>query len=134
MRKPKGRQPVLIGERGAARRARLAELEAKAARKNLEARGVLVNEQALKPYNSYGCPDFVQRGYYEDMPFKCQACGVAQIWTATQQKWWYEVAKGDVYSAPKLCRPCRRKEQARRAEARRVHLEGLARKKQQRGK
>jgi Probable zinc-ribbon domain len=92
-----------------------------------------VNEESLAPYRSYGAPAFVMRGYYEDVPFRCRGCGRDEIWTAAQQKWWYEVAKGYVYSAAKLCRACRRKEQARRAEARRVHLEGIARKKATRG-
>jgi hypothetical protein len=88
-----------------------------------------VNEESLAPYKSYGAPAFVMRGYYEDVSFRCRGCGRDEIWTAAQQKWWYEVAKGYVYSAAKSCRTCRRKEQARRAEARRVHLEGIARKK-----
>jgi len=88
-----------------------------------------VNEALLAPYKSYGAPTFVMRGYYEDLPYRCQGCGKEEIWTASQQKWWYEVAKGYVYSTAKLCRLCRKKEQARRSEARRVHLEGIARKK-----
>jgi hypothetical protein len=86
---------------------------------------VPVNVAGLAPYNSYGVPRFVERGYYEDRPFTCAECGKPQLWTALQQKWWYEVAKGHVESTAKLCRPCRRREQARRAAARRVHLEGL---------
>ena len=89
---------------------------------------VRVNVAALAPNNSYGTPRFVKLGYYEDVTFTCSGCGVAQVWTASQQKWWYEVAKGFVYSAAKHCRPCRRREQARRVEARRVHLEGVRRK------
>jgi hypothetical protein len=88
-----------------------------------------VNEALLAPYKSYGAPDYAMRGYYQDLPFRCHGCGKEEIWTASQQKWWYEVAKGYVYSRAKLCRPCRKKEQARRAEARRVHLEGIAREK-----
>ena len=88
-----------------------------------------VNESLLAPYKSYGAPGYVMRGYYQDVPFRCQGCGKEETWTAAQQKWWYEVAKGYVYSTAKLCRPCRKKAQARRAEARRVHLEGVARKK-----
>jgi hypothetical protein len=89
---------------------------------------VQVNVEALAPYNSYGTPSFVARGYYKDMPFTCASCGAVQIWRAAQQKWWYEVAKGNVESTAKLCRTCRRREQARRDEARRVHRDGLARK------
>jgi hypothetical protein len=94
---------------------------------------VRVNVAALAPNNSYGAPRFVYRGYYLDQPFKCTNCGTDQVWSAWQQKWWYEVAKGYVYSFAKLCRPCRRREQARRAEARRTHLEGVARKRARRG-
>jgi hypothetical protein len=89
---------------------------------------VRVNEAALAPYNSYGVPRFVERGWYEDVPFTCVECGSSQIWRSAQQKWWYEVAKGYVYSTASLCRTCRRRERERRADARRVHLAGLARK------
>jgi hypothetical protein len=94
-----------------------------------EAAPARVNVAALAPYNSYGEPDFVRRGFYQDRPFTCAQCHAPQVWRAWQQKWWYEVAKGYVDSTAKLCRPCRRREQARRAEARRVHLDGIRRKK-----
>jgi hypothetical protein len=104
------------------------ELERKRARAPRElAKGhVAVNPQNLRPTNSYDTPDFVRRGYYVDAPFSCKACGAAQVWTETQQKWWYESAKGDVWTVAVLCRPCRKREQARRADAREVHLSGLA--------
>src|SRR5262249_29220971 len=89
---------------------------------------VRVNVGALAPSNSYGVPAFVERGYYEDIPFVCQGCGSSEIWRAAQQKWWYEVAKGYVYSTAKLCRACRRRERARRDDARRTHVAGVARK------
>ena len=92
---------------------------------------VRVNEQHLAPYNSYGSPDFVTRGTYEDRLFPCAECGKAEIWRAAQQKWWYEVMKGFVYSTAKLCRGCRRREQSRRTEARRMHLTGIERKRRQ---
>ena len=86
------------------------------------------NPAALAPSNSYSVPAFVTRGWYEDLPFCCKDCGAEEIWRATQQKWWYEIAGGDRFSGPKFCRPCRAKERARKAQARRVHLEGLAKK------
>ena len=89
---------------------------------------VLVNPANLRPTNSYGTPDFVARGFYVDMPFGCKACSKPQVWTATQQKWWYESAKGDVWTIAVLCRPCRLRERERRSAARSVHLEGLAKK------
>lgn len=87
-----------------------------------------VNAEALAPFNSYGWPAFLERGTYLDVPFTCQGCGAPQVWTATQQKWWYEVAKGYVYSTAKWCRACRRKDQQRRDTARRVHREGIEKK------
>jgi putative zinc ribbon protein len=96
--------------------------------------GPPVNEALLAPNNSYGAPDFVYRGYYVDRPFRCVDCGKDEVWTGTQQKWWYEVAKGFAYSTAIRCRRCRRKERQRRDDARRVHLAGIERKKQLRGK
>jgi hypothetical protein len=106
--------------------AREREKERARAKRELAKKHVLVNPGNLRPTNSYGAPDFVRRGYYLDMPFNCKSCGVEQVWTETQQKWWYESAKGDVWTIAVLCRPCRKREQARRAAAREVHLAGLA--------
>jgi putative zinc ribbon protein len=127
MKRGKG-SPEETKARRAARTARRDKLEEAARWKQLEARGVLVNPAALAPNKSYGAPAFVYRGYYVDVPFRCKDCGKDEIWTATQQKWWYEVAKGFAYSTATRCRPCRRKDQARRTEARRTHLDGVARK------
>ncbi len=87
---------------------------------------VEVTPARLQPTSSYGIPDFVQRGYYQDRPFQCKDCGVEEIWTAVQQQWWYEVAQGDVWTVAVRCRACRSSERARKAEARRIHFEGLA--------
>jgi hypothetical protein len=65
--------------------------------------------------------------FYVDKPFTCRDCGKHEVWTATQQKWWYEVAKGHIDSTAVRCRACRQKEQQGKAEARRVHLEGRRR-------
>ncbi len=88
---------------------------------------VPVNKELLAPNNSYGAPAFVTRGYYVDIPFRCVDCGKAEVWTGSQQKWWYEVTKGFVYSSAIRCQACRRKERTRREDARRIHLEGVAR-------
>lgn len=66
--------------------------------------------------------------FYVDMPFVCRGCGSLELWTAKQQKWWYEIAKGSIDSVAVRCRRCRKKEQARKAEARRVHLDDIAKK------
>ena len=59
--------------------------------------------------NSYGPPL-----YYRDREFNCVDCGQPQVWTATQQKWWYEVAKGSIYSTAIRCRACRAASRAAR--------------------
>lgn len=66
--------------------------------------------------------------FYEDQTFHCQDCGKWQLWTASQQKWWYEVAGGKSETTATRCRECRRKERERKAEARRIHQEGLEKK------
>ena len=128
---PRARPPVLERRKlkravAAAQRARQKEKDEARALRELARRHLLVNPANLRPDNSYGTPEFVRRGYYADMPFVCKSCGAAQVWTETQQKWWYESAKGDVWSVAVQCKPCRRREQARKAAARRVHLAGLA--------
>lgn len=75
---------------------------------------VRVDRAQLAPANSYGAPDFVTRGYYVDTPFRCVDCGTDEVWTAAQQQWWYEVAKGFIYSHAKRCRPCRQVRRVRR--------------------
>jgi hypothetical protein len=87
-----------------------------------------VNSAALAPDGSYSSPDFSERGYYIDVPFTCNDCGKAEVWTAGQQKWWYEVAKGGVWTTARRCRACRRRERERRNAARQVHLQGLSHK------
>lgn len=75
----------------------------------------LVNVSLLKPNNSYGESEFVRRGFYIDLPFACRDCGKLQVWTSTQQKWWYEVARGEQNTTAIRCRDCRRKERFRAA-------------------
>ncbi|HZX32932.1 MAG TPA: zinc-ribbon domain containing protein [Rhodocyclaceae bacterium] len=86
---------------------------------------VPVSAYLLQPNNSYGLPFFVERGYYEDKPFRCVDCGAEGVWTAESQRWWYEVIKGDVFTTARRCASCRAKERARKAEARRTHFAGL---------
>lgn len=79
----------------------------------------------LRPYNSYGEPDFVARGYYQDLAFRCADCGAEGVWTAERQKWWYEVAKGEVFTTARRCAACRARERARKMIARQLHQAGL---------
>jgi len=74
-----------------------------------------VDATQLAPDNSYGVPDFVWRGCYVDVEFRCVDCGAEGVWTAERQKWWYEEAKGGVWTRAKRCRACRAKRRAARA-------------------
>lgn len=79
----------------------------------------------LASSNSYGAPAFVYRGYYIDATFRCKDCGAEGIWTAARQKWWYEVAQGNVETRAVRCSVCRTKERERKALARQNHQAGL---------
>jgi hypothetical protein len=85
---------------------------------------VISNVMRLAANNSYG----LWPAFYLDRPFVCCDCGSQELWTAKQQKWWYEIAQGSIYSSAIRCRPCRLTERDRANEARRVSSEGIARK------
>ncbi len=54
----------------------------------------------VSPYGS-------TKKFYVDVHFKCKDCGVEEVWTGEQQKWFYEVAKGSLYATAVRCRDCR---------------------------
>lgn len=134
MRRDRPRRPGILQRRAAKRAEKAIEEGLARAREKEKERAkrlkgqVLVNPAALRPTGSYSIPDFVEREFYVDRVFSCKDCGKSEVWTASQQKWWYEVAKGDVWTVAVRCRPCRRRERMRKAEARRIHQEGIARK------
>nr|WP_293244898.1 zinc-ribbon domain containing protein [Panacagrimonas sp.] len=86
---------------------------------------VTVHPERLAPDGSYSTPDFLRRGTYVDLPFTCIDCGVDEIWRATQQQWWYEIAKGGIWTTATRCRSCRANERRRRDAARATHLAGV---------
>jgi hypothetical protein len=134
MKSNKQRRAELAAKREVKRKQAAKEKEAReAARRQLARKsdaklGIAVDTCALAHDNSYSIPDFVTSGYYVDIPFRCRDCGKNEVWTATQQKWWYEVAKGGRWTTAIRCRSCRRRERQRVAKSRSVHLEGIARK------
>ncbi|MFV0679853.1 zinc-ribbon domain-containing protein [Ottowia sp.] len=66
---------------------------------------VAANQAALRLHNS----EFdALPAAYVDKAFVCRQCGAQALWTAKQQRWWYEVAGGSVYSTAMECRACRR--------------------------
>ena len=78
--------------------------------------GEVIPEGAVAADLSQQAPNntYSPRTYYVDQPFPCVDCGKGEVWTARQQKWYYEVAKGSIYGQAIRCRACRRK---RREEA-----------------
>ena len=66
--------------------------------------------------------------FYVDKVVVCRECGKEEVWPAERQKWWYEVAKGNINTEAVRGRDGRHAEKDRKTEARRVHLEGIARK------
>ena len=85
---------------------------------------VLADQKELSHNNTYGrLPRF-----YVDKVVVCRYCGTEEVWPAERQKWWYEVAKGNINTDAVLCRACRENEKHRKDEARRIHMEGLKKK------
>jgi len=89
---------------------------------------VPVDLSKLALNNSCGLSEFAWRGYYVDQPFTCRDCGAACVWTAEQQRWWYETIGGSQEAIAKRCRPCRQRERQRKELARQVSQAGLLRK------
>lgn len=91
-------------------------------------RRVPVDPQRLaRNHRACGAPAFVERGYYVDEDFVCADCGIAGVWTAARQRWWYEVIRGDPWTAARRCARCRRRERERIVAARRAQADGEGR-------
>ena len=74
---------------------------------------VLADQRVLGLYNNtYG----VLPRYYLDSAFTCRDCGAVEVWTAKQQKWWYEVIHASIDSRAVRCLACRRAHRAARAQ------------------
>ena len=114
MAKPRRRIPRYLRETKA---------DAEAAGQAEESSGrIPANLSAQAPNNSYDPLLF-----YEDREFTCVDCGKREVWTAEQQKWWFETAKGSVYSGAIRCRECRAAHRnAHRGTPRRSHAERRA--------
>jgi len=75
------------------------------------------------PNNSYS-----QKVYYEDIVFTCRDCGVECVWTAEQQRLWYEQWGGPIQSTAVRCRDCRKQLQRAKLEQKK-HMYEMAQKK-----
>lgn len=56
--------------------------------------------------------------YYLDRAFICRDCGAEEVWTAKQQKWWYETVHASIESTAVRCLACRRARRAAQAASR----------------
>ena len=65
---------------------------------------IILAEIPLQPPEGSWCSP---RTEYRDVEFICCDCGTKEVWTAKQQQWWYEVAKGPFYSDASRCAKCR---------------------------
>jgi hypothetical protein len=70
----------------------------------------------------------VPKIFYEDMAFACRDCGKEQVWTAWQQRWWYEVCHGNLSSTAVYCRECRKKRREQKEHRRLATRAGIERK------
>ena len=71
--------------------------------------------------NAYALPP----EYYYDEVFTCCDCGTEDVWTAKQQKWWYEEAGKNINAYAKRCSICRAHINALKEEQKR-HMEEMA--------
>lgn len=78
----------------------------------------------LRHNNTYGPLPL----FYMDKVFYCASCKSQELWTAKQQRWWYEIAKGDINSTAKYCRACRDIRKGERDRTRAIHIVGLVEK------
>lgn len=73
--------------------------------KGMPAGAIAADPLKQVPNNSYDPPPL----WYVDKNFVCVDCGEEEVWTAAQQKWYFEEAKGTLYAIAKRCHSCRMK-------------------------
>jgi hypothetical protein len=71
---------------------------------------VMADPEQLCHNNTYS----VLPRFYIDRVVVCRLCGKEEVWPAARQKWWYEVAKGNINTEAVLCRACRKAEKTER--------------------
>ena len=103
---------------------KLQNLDTRQKTNELPSGSVLADHKELIHNSTYGLLPV----YYIDVPFICSDCGTEEIWTAKQQKWWYEIAKGHIDSCAIRCYSCRKKIRDEKALQKR-HMEEMAVKK-----
>ena len=99
------------------RQQRRTELERLDELREARSEGRLINNEIIVPRGAVIADTTRQRScsaiwtpklWYEDMPFVCRDCGRKEVWTAEQQKWWYEHCQGNLESIAIRCGSCRK--------------------------
>jgi hypothetical protein len=87
---------------------RAAKRTAKLKKQGRIVRGVEISADAIP-----GNPREQNRGtgnsaklFYKDIHYTCAGCGKDEVWTAAQQKKYFEDQKGNIYNEPKWCHAC----------------------------
>jgi hypothetical protein len=75
------------------------------------------------PNNSYS-----PKLSYEDIRFTCHDCGIEGVWTAEQQRLYYEEWGGKIQATAIRCRACREKVRRAKIEQKK-HMSEMAQKK-----
>lgn len=103
MKKSNKQRRVEIKARRAERARTTAGIDPRLHVGKMPAEAIAADPARLAHNNTYGTlPSF-----YVDRAFKCRDCGSDEVWTAKQQKWWYEEQQGAIDSVAVRCRPCR---------------------------
>jgi hypothetical protein len=55
---------------------------------------------------------------YVDRPFRCEDCGAESVFSAKEQRYWFETIKFLIGVYPKQCAPCRAKRRRRKGASR----------------
>jgi hypothetical protein len=74
-------------------------------------KGVEIPQGALAadPDNQNHGGGYAAKFYYKDIYYTCAGCGRKEVWSAAQQKRYFEVQKGNIYNKPKWCYECHSK-------------------------
>ena len=74
-------------------------------------KGVEIPKGALpaNPDQQNNYDSYATKFFYKDIVYTCAGCNKEEIWTAEQQKKYFEVQKGNIYNEPKWCYDCHAK-------------------------
>ncbi len=77
-------------------------------KEGLIVKGVEIPKGVLpaNPDNQAYSGGYAAKLYYSDIHYTCAGCSKKEVWTAPQQKRYFETQKGNIYNEPKWCHKC----------------------------